>query len=926
MALFLLAGHLAGAQQKDSLVALPWQQDASYSDVTSSARTIGPAPLEHYVAGDIQGRLTGLIGGLSVIQKSGECGAPGQYAAPTMSTSRFDVMSRLFTDLVSIIDDVPVPFDQFSLDPNQIESITLIRDAADKALFGPMASNGALYIRTKKGGYNTAFNSSLDFESGSGFAGIWPEWMGGYDYAVYNNSALEASGMTPLFSAVALEGIRRADPCDIQYPNVDYRSLMMRDFKPISRVSYNANAGNSNVKYNLSFNALHDDDLLKVGPRSDYNRLNLTTSVTAKIGSWIEANASFYGLASFRRLNSGASFTSYLDVVPTAFPLTLQVAEDSEFYDPSIMKGINTIYAVSRKFPDNPYAKALESGSKTERLRSGMFNATIDIDLGFLVKGLHAKSFVNLGTFTNVTVGKNEDYIAYYWNPEDIIEAVTDHKGKKQSSKSLETKWAYQTLNMYEDLSYNLSRGRSRISAHADFFINSSASANNSAYERMMGGVASARYSYDDRYVVGLVADYVGIGRYHEGKRFGFFPAASVAWNVTNEQFLKGNRVLTSLKLFAQAGRIGDNDVYGKNYLWQGVYSYNSGMTYGPYVANSWFGNITETSSYTYISRIANHEVTWPWNDEVDLGFDATLWNCLDISYTRYDHCKKGLIRDVSSVYSQTLGYANASLYQNYSEDRYMGHEFCMRYFRDWKDFGLSIAGDAVHWDSEMVRYAGDFAIYDYQKMEGRRAGDFYGFHCLGKFQSESEIAQSPVVTADTRVGDLKYEDRNCDGIIDNNDKYCVGSTNPKIRYSLNIGLRYRKFDLTVVGTGNAFFKTDLLSSPYFNDGSGDGNYSLFLKDPMYPGTHTWDPDKVNFHDSDYWLVNGGWFKLRNVELAYTTSFRNVPWIRSVRISLRGTNLFTVTDVPYVDPEYVQAGVTVAPIMRTFTAGLKFSF
>ena len=177
------------------------------------------------------------------------------------------------------------------------------------------------------------------------------------------------------------------------------------------------------------------------------------------------------------------------------------------------------------------------------------------------------------------------------------------------------------------------------------------------------------------------------------------------------------------------------------------------------------------------------------------------------------------------------------------------------------------------------------------------------------------------------QVGDLKYADLNDDGLIDSNDTRVIGNTTPKVNYSVSINLRYRNFDLTIVGTGRAGFDTALTNSWYWN-GWGTDNYSTFVRDNIggdYPRL-AYVKSNNNFQNSSFWLRDGGYFKIQNVELGYNLRFRSQSVFKGLRVFLRGANLCTISGIKDVDPENINSGVTEYPLYRTFTAGFKLSF
>jgi hypothetical protein len=218
----------------------------------------------------------------------------------------------------------------------------------------------------------------------------------------------------------------------------------------------------------------------------------------------------------------------------------------------------------------------------------------------------------------------------------------------------------------------------------------------------------------------------------------------------------------------------------------------------------------------------------------------------------------------------------------------------------------------------------------DYQKRTGKASDAIFGFVYEGKFATDAEATVVPqLFDAVLKAGDLKYKDMNGDGYIDDNDQAVIGNSSPRLYYGVNLDLKYKNFELYIMGAGRAFYDIAMTNS-YFWSGWGDNNYSNFVKDNVggdYPRL-TYYKVNNNFVTSEYWLRKGDYFKIQNVELSYTVPAKMLQFVggRSVRIYVRGANLMTFSKVKDVDPESISSGVTVYPLFRTISGGLKFNF
>lgn len=914
LSVLIFAGVLCKAEQtpKDSIL-------------TSSVVRLDESDLDKMAGFDLRAKLIGQIPGLEVRETTGKTKLEtNNYGSTWFSSGKIALASKGWTSFTCFVDGVPVPFSQFYLEPNQIESIEFITDANDKGAVNPMATCGSIMIKTKQGEYNTPMKVMAFAETGIGFVDKMPEWVDGVTYARLNNAARAAAGYPTLYSDEAIAGFAKGNMYDRMYPNVDYKSLILKNSKPTTRFAVTIGGGGSNVKYHVGFNGLNDGDLYKVGPVADYNRLNITSSVTAKIGRWIEARASFMGLISFERGNR-SSLYSFRSVPPVAFPVVLGTSMGQTDLDGD--KEGALIYAVSKTFTDNPYGRVVDGGFFTAKQRSGMFNADLNVDLGFLLRGLKTRSHVTFGSYYLYNVGKSNDFLAYYWNPDEDITDISTHLGVKQSSKSGISSEAYQTFNFTQDLWYELNKEKHVATARATFNLSNSARSGNAYNERYLLGVLDLDYAYDNRYIASVTMQYAGASPYAPGHRYAFFPSAKFAWNIGNEEFLKDAGWIDRLQVYAQAGRLGYADLFSANFLYESNYSNSSTITFGPATANQWFGSDKQTVNETIINRLANSELTWPKIDEFDFGVDFGLLNGLTIGLKGYYINRLGITTNTMSSFSDSYGWSGIAYYYNHNAKNTIGGEIRLGYERKFGDFGFNINGWATSWRTLNTVVANDIYQYEWQKQTGADENAYRGYVCIGKFETEEQIATLPKIDdINTHIGDLMYQDLNGDGTIDDNDKKIIGNTNPRLRYAINLDISYKNFGLSLTGTGRAFYDV-AFTGGYFWNGWGDGLYSKFVADNIggaYPRL-SYLQSSTNFVASDFWLRKSGFFKLKSAQLSYTV-YPKAKWIESLRFTLTGNNLFTLTALEYVDPENPGAGVSDYPYFRGVMAGVKVNF
>ena len=266
----------------------------------------------------------------------------------------------------------------------------------------------------------------------------------------------------------------------------------------------------------------------------------------------------------------------------------------------------------------------------------------------------------------------------------------------------------------------------------------------------------------------------------------------------------------------------------------------------------------------------------------------------------------------------------------NYNKIKYFGVETGLQYTDRIGEFRFSIGGNATYQNSKILKYDEPNFRYDYQTRLGAPLDSYWGQTYVGKFATDAETKEIPQIYDEVLLaGDLKYQDKNSDGVVDDNDQSEIGNVTPRLIYALNIRLNFRNIELTAIGNGRAFYDIPM-TNKYFWNGWGDNNYSDFSKDNIngaYPRM-TYYKVNNNFVGSNFWLRDGGYFKIQNIELAYNVPVRpgNIISSRGIRLYVRGANLWTFSKIKDVDPESINSGVTVYPLFKTFSAGVKLTF
>jgi TonB-linked SusC/RagA family outer membrane protein len=930
----------------DDIVPLPYMT-MKKRYLTGGYDVITGAQLEKYPSTDIRNAFTGLANGLQVTERNGSPGFSAEEENGTYSITEKIGVSARGRSIRYIIDNVPVDITEMPLDPQEIESVTIIKDIVGKTMFGPIAADGIVFIKTKRGRANERV-LNVNIENGVSVIDRFPGMVSGADYARLNNQARMADGLEPNYDNNDIAAYAKNDPYDMYHPSVNFRDMMLKNTMAFRRANVSSRGGNEMVQYYSYLGYNGEDDIFKIGPASDYNRITNRSNIDIKINDLISIQFDISAGLTYRRspnygytstIGEGGSQMSLIELnsalprinttPPVAFPVYANNAPNLKA----------PWYAVSSLYQFNPIGDLERNGYYSERGRMGAAKASVVYDMSDFVEGLKATAFLDFDALNLVRIGKAENYIAYTVTPtvsaktgSDTILLAKVHDGVAASDLANLHDYYYQRYGFFGSLSYDRDFGSHNIQSALTWFLYRVSKNGYEEPQREQLGVWATKYSYDDKYIIEGVLNYAGTFSFSKDKRAQLFPAIGLSWVISDENFFPDLTFVDFLKLRAEAGILG-YESYMNPYYYRDRWTRSTGSNFGPYTSGTkWVGSSNETSPYiSYLSRVGNPDLGWEKRREIDLGIDGLMFDhklLLEVNY--FNFLRDNQIVQLSNTVPYAAGISNTLPYFNYSQTRHYGVETALQLTDNIGVFRYSVGGNATAFNTKIVKYDEPDYRYDYQKRTGLPSDTYWGQTYLGKFKSDAEALEVPqLYDAVLKEGDLKYKDMNGDGFIDDNDISAIGHTTPRLYYSLNANLQYRNFEITILGTGAALYDIPLTNS-YFWNGWGDDNYSNFVRDNIggaYPRL-TYYKVNNNFVASDFWLTKGGYFKIQNVELAYNIPAGKLMSIRSqgARLFLRGANLLTVSPVKDVDPESINSGVTVYPLYRTFTGGIKITF
>ena len=692
--------------------------------LTNSSRVLLGSQLEKYPSTDLRNSFTGLVPGMDILERYGTTGMSAEEKLGNFGAMEKVNLYMRGRSPIFIIDDVPTDITEMQLDPQEIETATIIKDIVAKTMFGPQAADGVIFIKTKRGKKNERI-LSVNGEYGISKIDRFPQWVSGAEYATLNNLARTNSGLTPNYTSEAIAKYALNNPYDMYHPSNNYRDMLLKDTKSFKRVNASSQGGNDIVQYyaNLAYDG--DGDIYKMGPKSDYNRISTRANLDIRINELIKVQFDFYGGLTLRRSpnygydsNYGEDdsddgtldiyeFDRLLDDITVISPIAFPVYANN---DPSLEA---PWFGVSKPtFSNNPVGRLIDNGYYTESGRSGNASLALNYDMKNFINGLSSKTFVNFQGFNMLRIGKAEDYIAYNVDPSltaagaDTIILTKSHDGVDMPGQAKLHDYYFQRFGVYQTFAYDQTFGKHDIQSTLTYYISKTSQNGIEEPRRQQNGIWSANYTYNNKYMLQAVANYAGTYSFAKGKRYAMFPAVGLGWVVSGEKFMSKLKFIDYLKLRAETGRLG----YEGNtspYYYNSVITYNtSGTKFGPAPTGYWFGSSEDKTQYqTYPSRTGNPNITWETRKEISAGLEALLFKQkLSVEVNYYNNLRDGQITQLSNTLPYTAGLSGAKPYFNYNKTRYTGIETAIQYTDKIGKFEYSIGGNATTQKSEIVK------------------------------------------------------------------------------------------------------------------------------------------------------------------------------------------------------------------------------
>lgn len=842
-----------------------------------------------------------------------------------------------------------VPRSASSVKASEVESISMLKDAAAVVLYGSRAAKGVILITTKRG-KDSPMHIDVRANVGVNVPKAYPKYLDADCYMTMYNEACRNDGIAERYDAGTIYNTAMGTN-PYRYPDIDfYSSDYLRKFYTNSDVTGEVYGGNEKTHYYLNFGMNYANSLLKYGEsKKAYDMsFNVRGNVDMALASWLKATTNaaiifdnsyqgrgdFWGAASTLRPNWFAPLLPIDMMDPNVAYIQEYITNSNHLIDGKYLLGGTSADTT------NPFSELLAAGYTKEKARRFMFDVAVMADLGGLLKGLSFKTAYSVDYTSYYSEAYAEKYAIYEpkWsnvNGKDMIIGLTKFNDDTKSTNEYVGKSTYdQTMTFSAQFDYNRTfKTFHNVSATLlgwGYQTQSSADEGHesSDYHRTSNVNLGLRasYNYDHKYYADFSGALVHSAKLPEGNRNAFSPSVTLGWRLSKEKFMESVGFVDDLKITASYAKLHQDLDISDYYMYKGYFSDKGGWF-------QWYDG-TVGGNTTGSKRGDNPNLDFITREEVRAGIDATLFNrLLRINANYFTQKTSGLLtQGASTIYPSffDLGTDLSFLpWINYNEDKRTGFDFSLSANKKIGDFDVTLGFNGMVFSSK-ASIRDEVANESYLLRQGRALDATYGYVCEGFFQDQADIEKHAKQTFGTvRPGDLKYKDINGDGVINSDDQIDLGaggwSTSP-FTFGLNLTLKYKNFTLFAMGSGQTGAVAFKNNSYYWNRGTSKfsevvmGRWTEETKGTAtYPRLSTSNGDN-NFRNSTFWMYKNNVFRLSNVQLTYDfpTDTFNGTFIRGLSLYCGGSNLLTIAK----EREYMEMSLG-APQYRNFYLALR---
>lgn len=936
------------AKQLGDVVVTAFGATQKKETVVGSVQQVKPESLR-VPSASISSSFAGRLSGVIATQSSGQPGANGSdfyiRGIATISGAKSPLI---------VMDGMEISQDDLNhLDPDVIESFSILKDASATAMYGSRGANGVLIITTKSGQDLDKPKISFRVEANVTMPTSKPKFVDGARFMELYNEAVTSQGTgATLYTPEQIANTRNHVNGEV-FPDVNWYKEMFKNASYNQKANMNVRGGTNKIVYFMNLNVSHETGMLRNRSKEFYsfnnnidymryafqNNIDFNMSKSSKISLHLYAGLdNMHGPLAGSNDISGSLNDIYSQMV-NSNPVLFPIQYDNEG-DEWVHWGYRQL-ANGGNF--NPMAR-LVSGYQDSFASTITANLNFDQKLDFITKGLgfhlmfSFKNWSKSTTFRSLNFNhyelknytQNEDgTFSYVQTPKgDPTKPVLSNSGQNAGDRRYYAQ-AY--------LDYNRSFGDHTVTGMLLWNINQyssnmySTDVLASLPQRKIGFAARATYDYKHRYLIEFNAGYNGSEQFAKGHQWGFFPSVGLGYNISEEKFWEPIKsVVSNFKLRGTYGLVG-NDQYGYERF---IYRENVTLTGNGSFTTGLPGNYVTYSGPGW-NRLRNENVSWEVGHKLDLGFDMQLFNALDITFDWFRERRSNIFQQKESI-PNYLGTANTKIYGNLAEVVNQGFDMAVNYSkRINQDLSIQFQGTFTYNNNHISIYDEAPGTRPAMKKQGKNVNTVLGYVANGLYIDKADIKNNPTSTLGNIAiapGDIKYVDQpdkdgNYDGRITADDKVPLGVSVPKIIYGFGPSIGYKNWDFSVFFQGRGNVALMLSNIAPFGNSYRRGVLEFIDKDHWSPDNQnpnakyprlTENDNSHNTQSSSYWLRNGRFLKLKNAEIGYS--------LKNMRFYVNGTNLLTISPFKEWDPEMGGGNYTTKyPTQMTLNVGVQLT-
>lgn len=832
------------------------------------------------------------------------------------------------------------------VDPEDIESFSILKDASATAVYGTRGANGVVLVTTKKG-VAGKLKVNVKANVGLSYSPRMPEYVGAYEYATLANEAALSRGMNPIFSDVDMALFKNGMDPDL-HPDVNWRDVILKDYTWNQQYHLSASGGGEVARYYMSMGFQNkeaifkqDKGINKYDTNVNYKQYNFRANIEVNMTKstilnlnletiLVNQNSPGYGD------NSDALWEAQANLTPVTVPILYSTGQFPTY-------GTNNSEM-------SPYILLNHTGYRNYFGNTSNLILSLRQDLSMLTKGLSATVLFNFNSNGKMWASRSKTPELYYATERNRdgslnLTKVTDAVPQGYSGwEEVDRKYYFEARANYERLFNKTHRVTGLIHFYLQDYVNSKNKTPLTAIPKRYVGLSSRlTYSWKDTYLIEANLGYTGSEAFENGKKFGLFPAISGGWIPTQYQFMKDALpFLSYLKFRASYGEVGNDKL-----TWDDSVRF----PYLTIIGNGGSGIWNSGSGLTE-TQVGSNNLRWEKAAKTNFGIDMKLFgDRFDMTVDFFKDIRSGIYQQRASTPAEmglvTLPWANVGKMKSWGID---GHVAYTHTFTP--DTYITVRANFTQSKNEILEFEESIKRYPYQSAVGYQSGINRGLIALGLFKDEADIENSPQQNLGSVVlpGDIKYKDVNGDGVVDDGDVVPLEYSNtPQIQYGLGTEFNYKNWNLSVLFEGTARMKYFVGGSGYYPfAGEDTGNILTMVADPNNrwisaeisgdPSTEnpnakfprlTYGNNSNNNRESTFWLRDGSYLRLKNVTLAYSTQnklFKKVG-IQNATFSLIGENLWLWDKGDKIfDPTQASSNGAKYPIQRVITLQCNLNF